>query len=123
MTKQGVPLALIAAILLAFVIAIAVPIALVKYHDYKVLAVYYELLHRQATEQQVRSRLGPPLAVVTKQDQLKRWSRGLSPQPDMRIESKVLIYPTYDFFCDPYMYMYLYINRKGILTMVNAAYP
>ena len=120
MTKRRGPRFWLALALVFAALIVIAAFGVTNYYDSKVLAVYFELLHRQATEQQVISRLGPPLAVVTDSRDLKKWSQGWSPQPDMRIGSKVLIYSTNDFFCDCQVYMY--VDREGRLSRVIVAY-
>jgi len=113
-------------ILLVVIVLLAWPVGLILQREYTIrtyMSPYYRFVRQHATEAQIISKEGPPVEVMKTDRELavaakrfhpfKPWFMQAVP---MRVEGKVLGY-----YADPWhdgegYLVYLFINRKGVLT-------
>ena len=82
------------------------------------MAPYYRLARSGATEKQVVAREGRPWYVLANDSDLAAMAKRFEPYSDMpvHVESKVFVYPADPWRDGEGYVVYLFINKRGIVT-------
>jgi hypothetical protein len=92
----------------------------VTYHHKRLAQPFFRLADSKATEQEVIEGFGRPEYTARDVAQLRQLSMSWSPQPPMKVESKVLVYHVSSLMDEYQFYVYIdYRNRVNRVVMAG----